>query len=257
MGKKKATAKPAAPAKQRKDPGSARSEQSARSDTQARAADLRGSMRIWLEAILIALLFLRFANTFVLQTFYIPSESMVETLLIGDHLFVNRFIYSGDNEGDSSFLPQRPVERGDIVVFDSLEQPGQDIVKRCIAVAGDTVEIHGTRTLINGQMLEDDSYVSYRRSAGFRYRFGPVTVPTDHVFCMGDNRDSSYDSRAWGPLPLNRIKGRASMIYWSYSGEVSDGTSEESIAVRLRRGVGMLLQAPFRTRWDRMFDVVR
>ncbi len=246
MGKRKATATSEAPAKQRQESDAARSPH-----------DLRSSTRIWLEAILIALLFLRFANTFVLQTFYIPSESMVETLLIGDHLFVNRFIYSGDHEEGSSFLPQRPVERGDIVIFDSLEQPGQDVVKRCIAIGGDTVEIHGTRTLINGQMLEDDTYVKYRRSAGFRYRFGPVTVPQGHVFCMGDNRDSSYDSRAWGPLPLDRIKGRASMIYWSYSGDVSDGTSEESLAVRLRRGIGMLLQAPIRTRWDRMFDVVK
>lgn len=231
-------------------------------DTTARPS--ANSSRAWLEAILVALLFLRFANTFVVQTFYIPSGSMKDTLLIGDHLFVNRFIFGPEGAGEGAVLPQRPVQRGDIVVFRSVEDANQDVVKRCVAVAGDRVEIRGTGLWINDSRVDDSSYAVYRLSPAQRAmqeirnrdHYGPITVPPKSVFCLGDNRDESYDSRFWGPLPLSHIKGRASVIYWSYSGEVSDG-SWPGLVAKVRQVATMIFTAPFRTRWDRLFRVVR
>ncbi|HSL85179.1 MAG TPA: signal peptidase I, partial [Thermoanaerobaculia bacterium] len=113
-----------------------------------------------LEALIIAAIFLRFANTFVIQTFYIPSGSMEDTLLIGDHLFVNRFIYgTAITRVEEGALPHRDVERGDIVIFRSPEDPTIDIVKRCIGLPGDTVEVVDKNLYLNGDRVSDGAYV--------------------------------------------------------------------------------------------------
>lgn len=222
-----------------------------------------------LEALLIAALFLRFANTFVLQTFYIPSESMEETLLVGDHLFVNRFIYGPTLSGlDAALLPHRDLQRGDIVVFRSPKEPTLDVVKRCIGVAGDTIEVRRKDLYINGKRVDDNAYAVHQDprtypnipqippSERIRDNFGPYVVPEDHYFCMGDNRDKSYDSRFWGPLPRKLVKGRAFMIYWSNGGETPDGTWRgfgEKVAHLGKTLVGL----PFETRWKRTFQVIQ
>lgn len=222
-----------------------------------------------LEALVIAAIFLRFANTFVVQTFYIPSGSMEETLLIGDHLFVNRFVYgSVATEAEESLLPHRPIERGDVVIFRSPEDPSIDIVKRCIALPGDRVDLVDKRLHLNGEPVEESVYARHedattypdRRALPDQYRrrdqFGPYTVPEDHYFCMGDNRDHSWDSRFWGPVPQDLVKGRAFMIYWSYGGETPDGRWRgwmDKLAHIGRTLVGF----PVKTRWERTFQVIR
>jgi signal peptidase I len=217
-----------------------------------------------LEALIIAAVFLRFANTFVVQTFYIPSESMVQTLLVGDHLFVNRFIYGAAATGlETATLPQRDVDRGDIVIFRS-PADGIDLVKRCVGVAGDRVETVEGQLYINGREVDDEGYAKHRGfSPGtpFSYReqatnFGPYTVPEDHYFCMGDNRDRSHDSRFFGPVSKDLVKGRAFMVYWSFGGETPDGQWHgwgEKLAHIGKTVVGF----PFQTRWKRTFQIVR
>jgi signal peptidase I len=222
--------------------------------------------REYLEALIIAAVFLLFTNTFVVQTFYIPSGSMEDTLLIGDHLFVNRFIYGPTATGAEKALPFRPVHRGDIVVFRSPEDPKLDLVKRCVAVGGDTVQVINAQLYINGKAVQDSSYAVHKNPEPVglfvdpkwrqRDNFGPYAVPAGHYFCMGDNRDNSYDSRFWGPLPAHLVKGRALFVYWSYGGKTSTG-QWEGWGAKLRdlaeTGVGFFSK----TRWERTFRLIR
>ncbi len=228
-----------------------------------------GSLRVWVEAILIAVIFLRFANTYVIQTFYIPSGSMEDTLLVGDHLFVNRFIYGATaTSAERSLLPQRAVERGDILVFRSVEELGVDVVKRCIGLPGDKVEISGKHLFLNGKRVHDSEYVVHKdetlhpRFSGpggtaiGRDYFGPITVPANHVFCLGDNRDRSHDSRYWGSLPMEHIKGRALLIYWSFGGETPDG-DWHGYGSKARQVAKTLFSAFSKSRWNRTFRLIR
>lgn len=210
-----------------------------------------------LEAAIIALMFLRFANTFVVQTFYIPSESMVDTLLVGDHLFVNRFIY-GPKLLDvaDEVLPQRDVRRGDIVVFRSPEEPEMDLVKRCIGLPGDTIEIISQRLYVDGEEVDDSSYTQHVGYHPLANNYGPFTVPEESYFCLGDNRSRSKDSRFWGPVPRELVKGRAVMVYWSYGGETPDG-QWHGWGDKLRQIGSTLVGFPVKTRWDRSFQVIR
>lgn len=222
----------------------------------------------YLEALLIAGIFLGFANTFVMKTFYIPSASMEETLLVGDHLFVNRFIFRPTaTELEKKLLPQRGVQRGDIVIFRSVETPSMDMVKRCIGLPGDVIEVVDKRLFLNGEEVDDSAYARHtdprtQRRSGVRSalanrdNYGPYTVPQDHYFCMGDNRDHSYDSRFWGPVPAHYVKGRAFLIYWSYGGEVSDG-NWHGWWQKLRQLAGTAVGFFTRTRWTRSFQIVR
>jgi signal peptidase I len=246
----------------------------------------RSTLREYLEALLIAGIFLGFANTFVIKTFYIPSASMEETLLIGDHLFVNRFVFRpAPTAAERALLPLRPVRRGDIVIFRSPERPAIDMVKRCVGLPGDVVEIAQKQLFVNGEAVDDSSYAIHRDTQTFgspgsgapadpsdidrcrartaspanqriRDNFGPCQVPDGHFFCMGDNRDQSYDSRFWGPVPAHFIKGRAFMVYWSYGGEVSDG-SWHGWGHKLRQLAGTAVGFFTRSRWSRTFDLVQ
>jgi signal peptidase I len=225
-------------------------------------------LREYLEALLIAAIFLRFANTFVLQTFYIPSGSMENTLLVGDHLFVNRFIYGPEPGPLAKLLPARDIQRGDIVIFRSKEDPTMDIVKRCIGLPGDTVQVINKQLYLNGKPVADGSYAVHKdpnvypsreylpRNLSLRDNFGPVTVPPGQYFCMGDNRDNSYDSRFWGTLPAKMLKGRAVLIYWSYGGGTSDSTFQslgDKLADLARTAWHFLPD----TRWRRTFRLIR
>jgi signal peptidase I len=231
-------------------------------------AEERSIWREYLEALIIAAVFLLFTNTFVIQTFFIPSGSMEDTLLIGDHLFVNRFIYGPRATGaEGSLLPFRSVQRGDIVVFRSPENPNLDLVKRCIAVGGDTVQVVDAQLHINGKPVDDSSYAVHKNPESglsaygdprlqLRDNYGPFTVPAGNYFCMGDNRDNSYDSRFWGPLPAHLVKGRALFIYWSYGGKTSNG-QWEGAGAKLR-DLGETAVGFFsKTRWERSFRLIR
>ena len=232
-------------------------------------SDKRATAREYLEALLIAAVFLGFTNTFVVKTFYIPSGSMEDTLLVGDHLFVNRFIFGGaDNAVTRTALPLRDPRRGDIVIFRSPERPTVDLVKRCVGLPGDTIRVVEKQLYVNGTPVEDATYVRHKDPRVFpdrpqlpeqarrRDNFGPYTVPAGHYFCMGDNRDFSYDSRFWGTVPARYLKGRALFIYWSFGGGTSDGTWRgwaDQLRSVLRTAGGFLTE----TRWARTLKLVR
>lgn len=229
----------------------------------------RSTLREYFEALLIAGIFLGFTNTWVVKTFFIPSASMEETLLIGDHLFVNRFIYGATATAlERHLLPLRTVARGDVVIFRSPERPRVDMVKRCIGLPGDEIEVVDKDLYINGEWVDDSNYTWHRdrrvfpdrpsvpEQARLRDNFGPYSVPEDHYFCLGDNRDQSYDSRFWGPVPGHFIKGRAFMIYWSFGGETSDGVWR-GWAHKLRQLANTAVGFFRQSRWARTFHLVR
>lgn len=175
------------------------------------------------EAILIAVVLALFIRTFVVQAFKIPSGSMLETLQIGDHLLVNKFIYGTHIPFThiSFFHIQKP-QRGDIVVFKYPVDEQRDFIKRVVGTPGDTVEVRNKIVYVNGERLHDEDYVVHRDAIiipGQRDNFGPVTVPENCYFMMGDNRDGSFDSRFWGYVKQEQILGKALIIYWSWDRE--------------------------------------
>jgi signal peptidase I len=184
--------------------------------------DKRKLLKEYVEAIVIALLLALVIRTFVVQAFKIPSGSMIPTLLIGDHILVNKFIYGIKIPfTEKKVLMFNKPERGDVIVFKYPENPQKDFIKRVIAVGGEVIEEKDKIVYVNGKVLNEPyahHYDRYLRPGGHdpRDTFGPVTVPEDKVFVMGDNRDQSYDSRYWGFVDLNDIRGEAFIIYWSW-----------------------------------------
>jgi signal peptidase I len=178
-------------------------------------------LREYLEAAAIAVLLALFIRTFVVQAFKIPSGSMEPTLLIGDHILVNKFLYGVKIPFTrKTVVPISEPRRDDVVVFIYPVDTSKDFIKRVIGLPGDTLEIRDSKIYINGN-LYDDKYGRYvdgagkgNPSGGFHY--GPTTVPEHHLFVMGDNRDHSYDSRFWGFVPIPSVKGKAFIIYWSW-----------------------------------------
>ncbi len=184
-----------------------------------------GRLRENIEAILIAVVIALFIRTFVVQAFKIPSGSMKQTLLVGDHILVNKFIYGVKIPYlNTVILPVTVPARGDIVVFKYPVDPKKDFIKRVIGVAGDVIEIRDKVVSVNGERLHQDFAVfsDHRTiSGGMRPRdnLGPITVPKDALFVMGDNRDESYDSRFWGFVPVRDVSGKAFVIYWSWDSD--------------------------------------
>ncbi|MCL6584770.1 MAG: signal peptidase I [bacterium] len=169
--------------------------------------------REYLEAIVIAIALALVIRTFVVQAFKIPSGSMIPTLLIGDHILVNKFIYRFEKP-----------ERGDIIVFKYPQDPSRDFIKRLIGKPGDTLEIRNKQVFINGKPLYEPYVIHEGGEAAVglssvRDNYGPITIPEGYFFVMGDNRDCSLDSRFWGLLPEDMIKGKAFIIYWSWDAE--------------------------------------
>ncbi len=199
----------------------------------------KSGLRENIEAILVAIVLALFIRTFVIQAFKIPSGSMKETLLIGDHILVNKFIYGVKVPYlQTTIVPITNPKHGDIVVFKFPEDPSKDFIKRVIAVAGDVVEVRDKQVYVNRKLLNHDfgihtdSYI-FPSSVQPRDNFGPVVVPEKSIFVMGDNRDQSYDSRFWGFVDLKALKGKALMIYWSWD--------KENFGVRWNR-IGHLLK---------------
>lgn len=178
--------------------------------------------REYFEAICIAVLLALFIRTFVVQAFKIPSGSMLPTLLIGDHLLVNKFIYGIRMPFTGKLLiPIDEPERGDVVVFRFPKDRSVDYIKRVIGTPGDTVEVREKKVYINGEPIDDPyAHIStpsvLNASASPRDNFGPVLVPDGRIFVMGDNRDNSYDSRFWGFVDQKDILGKAFILYWSW-----------------------------------------
>ena len=187
------------------------------------ATEKKSVLREWGEALGVALLLALLIRSFVVQAFKIPSGSMLPTLQIGDHILVNKFVYGVRLPVMGNMLLELGVpQRGDVIVFVYPEDPQKDFIKRVVAIAGDVVEVRAKKLTVNGVAVEDPyAHFADGDSIGGdakRDNFGPQTVPKGSVFVMGDNRDRSYDSRFWGPVPLDQVKGKAFLIYWSWDG---------------------------------------
>jgi signal peptidase I len=211
-------------------------------------------LREWIEAIVIAFFLALVLRTFIIQAYKIPSGSMEPTLLIGDHLMVDKISY-GLRMPDSLFgftplageIPYGHylmrfghVHRGDVVVFVFPLDPTKDFIKRVVAIGGDTIAVKNGRVWLNGKLMHNprvryDVPANERSPYSPRDNFGPFKVPKGRFFMMGDNRDHSYDSRFWGTVKRNAIEGRAMFIYWSWG----SGTN-----------------SPFSIRWDRIGKVI-
>jgi signal peptidase I len=176
----------------------------------------------YLEAIVTALILALIIRAYIVQAFKIPSGSMIPTLLVGDHILVNKFIYGTKIPfTDKRILIFRKPEKGDIIVFKYPEDPRKDFIKRVIATGGDTVEERNKVVYVDGVRLSEPyahHYDNGLRPGGNdpRDNFGPITVPKNKIFVMGDNRDQSYDSRYWGFVDLKEVLGEAFIIYWSW-----------------------------------------
>jgi signal peptidase I len=242
----------------------------------------KSALRDNFEAVATAVLFAVFVRGFIAQPYKIPSGSMEETLLVGDHLVVNKVVYGeGAAKDGSALLPTMPVRRGDVVIFRPPipEEEESDYIKRVIGLPGDEIRLlyspkrNGVRVIVNGQVLPE----RYRTAAG-----GPVTpeegarwtvngtgearegktpgwndrtirLGPDEYWMMGDNRNNSEDSRVWGPVRSERIRGRAWFIYWSYEGEPGEPRSlGEQVALYLRIAWGFFTHS----RWSRTLDVI-
>lgn len=179
-------------------------------------------LKEYVEALAVALILALVIRTFVVQAFKIPSESMVETLLVGDHLLVSKFAYDIKVPFvDKSVYKTGDPQFQDIIVFEYPEDRELDYIKRIIGLPGDTIELRDNVLFRNGKKV-DEPYKHLDDIPGQKATFGPVTVPAGHYFVMGDNRDHSADSRFWHPenrfVPREYIRGKALFIYWSWDG---------------------------------------
>lgn len=185
----------------------------------------KGKLRENIEAIVIAVILALFIRTFVVQAFKIPSGSMKPTLQIGDHILVNKFIYGVKLPFImTKIIPVTEPTNGDIIVFKYPKDPDKDFIKRVIGVPGDTVKVRNKKIFVNNVQLSVDHGVHsdpniIPAQMNQRDNFGPVTVPENSYFVMGDNRDNSYDSRFWGFVGEKAIKGKAFIIYWSWDSD--------------------------------------
>jgi len=184
---------------------------------------IKSKIRELIEGIIAAVLIALLITTFVVKMYKIPSRSMVPTLLVGDQLVVNKFIYGLKIPYfRNTIIPITDPQRGDIIVFIYPKDRSLDFIKRVIGTGGDKIEIQDKKILINGQVFTDTTGIYtdkmiYPGSVQPRDNFGPVTVPEGSLFVMGDNRDESMDSRFWGFVDLKDVQGKALIIYWSWN----------------------------------------
>ncbi len=219
----------------------------------------RSSGRELFEAACVAVVFALYVRTFLVQAFEVPTPSMEKTVLVGDHVLVNKFVFGPHAGGPlDRLLPYRAIRRGDVLVFKYPAGPERDFIKRVVALPGDVVAIRDKELFVNGarqsepRVFHSDGLVRADDpllSASYRQRdqVSPSAVPAGTYFTLGDNRDDSNDSRFWGPVPAGHVKGRALFVYWSLppEGPGPGGT--------LRR----LLRLFTRIRWERTLLPVR
>jgi signal peptidase I len=223
----------------------------------------KGLFREYFELMAETAVFVFFVMTFVAQAFQIPTGSMVPRLLVGDFLLVNKMAYARPMFPlEGLILPKKPVERTDIIVFKWPGDLTKDYVKRVIGLPGEKVEIRAKQLYVNDQPIDEPYKVhqddqAYAKDDADHYdlairdNYGPIVVPPGHLFVMGDNRDDSADSRAWGFVPLANIKGRPWVVYFSYEAE-RDSYLKTSFRDRMKKIVRFLLQA----RWKRVLKTI-
>jgi signal peptidase I len=222
-----------------------------------------------------------FIITFMVQAFEIPSESMVKTLLVGDHVFVDRLSPTSKAAYVGPLIPYREIKHGDIIVFLHPKEPGMYVVKRIIGTPGDRIHLHDGKVYRNGEAL-NEPYVHHAGASYSPYRDefpaippdgdsnvnpewpivmrehlkdGDLVVPPDSFFGMGDNRDVSLDSRFWGFIPRENVIGRPLFIYWSFD-TPKDQYERTAMADRVGFLVHVITHFFGKTRWNRMFHLV-
>jgi signal peptidase I len=225
----------------------------------------KSTLREYFESICFAVILALFVRTFVFQAFKIPTGSMEENLLIGDHLIVNKMLYAPTTDLEKSLVPVREVRRGDVVVFKFPNEPERDFIKRVIGLPGERIRIEKKTVYIDDQPLEEP-YVHFIHSPeagelGYSDPRGDnmpeLVVPDGQYFVMGDNRDNSHDSRFWGTLSGDLLKGRALMIYWSYDApDGKDAYFKEGLD-KIKELFKVVLYFATNTRWERFFHLVR
>jgi signal peptidase I len=242
----------------------------------------RSTFAEYAESLLVTVLLALFGTTFIVQAFKIPSQSMEPTLLVGDHLLVNKFIFEGNGAWYEKLLPYRAIRRGDIVVFKFPFDDHPHYVKRVVGLPGDHVRIISQHVYVNGDPLSEPYVVHdpayedpfgdnfppanrYFVEIGLRPEWAEqilshvhgaeLVVPADNYFVMGDNRDRSWDSRYWGFVDRHAIMGRPIMVYWSVEATSEDYVNRGFLGTL--RAIGQnLLHLPSRTRWHRMMHEV-
>lgn len=247
----------------------------------------KSAARDTFESLVVTVILAVFGTTFVLQAFKIPTGSMEETLLIGDHLLVNKFVFADHGGWWSRLLPYRDIRRDDVVVFkfpgteNESEEPGEHFVKRVIGIPGDHIRIARRRVFVNGKEITEpyvhhtygdeprpgDSFppqsadelsgatLSWDEEIQGYVKDGELVVPEGHYFVMGDNREQSWDSRFWGFVPRQLITGRPLFVYWSY--ETPRGEYlQNSLADRLSQTLDLAVHFFTKTRWSRTFEFV-
>ncbi|MEO5761451.1 MAG: signal peptidase I [Vicinamibacteria bacterium] len=225
----------------------------------------KSAMREYLEMLVGAVVLALFVRAFIFQAFKIPTGSMEPNLLIGDHLLVDKLVFSPSlGFVEDLLFAKRTIRRGDVLVFKFPEDPTRDFIKRVIGLPGETFEIQDKQVLIDGRALtepyahflepplkrSDPDYGLYGED--MRDNFGPQKIPAGQLMMMGDNRDNSRDSRFWGTLPMSQVKGRAVVVYWSY-----EATRDEYQREASYQWVKDTASALGRTRWSRFFHVIR
>ena len=247
----------------------------------------KSSTRDTFESLVVTVILAVFGTTFALQAFKIPTGSMENTLLIGDHLLVNKFGLAYHSGFLSRWLPYQPIKRGDILVFKfpSVEdqgEPGEHFVKRVVGVPGDRVHVSNRQVFVNGKLLpepfvhhtspdqprpgddfppRDSEYLHgitlrWSREISNYVKEGELVIPPGHYFVMGDNREQSWDSRFWGFVPRELVTGRPLIIYWSFE-TPRDEYMHNSLGDRIAQTIDLIIQFPTKTRWRRTFELVR
>jgi signal peptidase I len=249
----------------------------------------KSSTRDTFESLVVTVILAIFGTTFVLQAFKIPTGSMENTLLIGDHLLVNKFIFAPQEGLLARLLPYRDLRRGDVVVFkftptDEQTEPGEHFVKRVIGLPGDHIRIFHRQVFVNGQaqnepyVHHDPAYLDELRPGddfpppeteylsgstsdwgaeiASAVKNGEIIVPPGKYFVMGDNREQSWDSRFWGFVSRNVVIGRPVLIYWSFE-TPRDEYTHNSLSDRIAQVVDLIVHFPTKTRWRRTLNFVR
>lgn len=246
------------------------------------ARQSQGATLEFFESLVVTILLALFGTTFIVQAFKIPSESMEPTLLVGDHLLVNKFVFEGTGAWYEKLMPYRPIRRGDIIVFKFPFDDHPHYVKRVIGLPGDHVRILAEQLYVNGVKLREPYVVrdptgedpladnfpptdarflemglrpEWSSEIMSHIRGGELIVPPGHYFVMGDNRDRSWDSRYWGFVDHAAIMGRPMVIYWSVEA-TSEDYSDRSLAGTVRGIEQALVHLSNRTRWHRILRKV-
>ena len=227
----------------------------------------QSTLREYFLTTVVCTIFALFVTTYVVHPMTVPTPSMEPTIMVGDRLLIDKFtVRNGFLEAGLPVSPVHSVERGDILVFKFPEDPEVLYVKRLIGLPGETIAIQDKQVYINGQPLDEpykhhsDSMTYQRRRLphGFmgdfqRDNYGPVQIPADHFFMMGDNRDNSADSRYWSFLPKSYVVGRPLLVFWSYQDDPTAHTRTDYIQLYAERVIHFFSK----TRWSRTFHFIR